>query len=285
MSKMSVVSVYVSHFSENYIDRFSTRHREELGRNVYVVNSSTKPYESEVEQRFCLIEAGSNVGFSKANNIGIKRGLSDEPDFFLIINPDVLLPPQWLSKVSEAIDQVGSEVGIFTVPLLGYDFEADKATGLLDGVGIGCTWFGRWYDIWQGEDENVLDKSLLPYDVMAACGALMLIRREVICELLDKDGYVFNESYLMYKEDIELSTRARLIGWRIVLLPSVPVFHCRGWGKDRRDSPYWARLLSAKNELKMHARYYWRYLPYSILKYLYIIFLERFFVITRDGTQ
>ncbi len=276
LKKKSIVSIYVSHFNEDCIKKFSDRHKDELGKEVFLINSSSSSIDAEYFPDFEVIEAGGNVGFSSANNIGIKQAGFVDPDYFLIINPDVFLPPAWLKNVMAEIDGLRcSDVGIFTVPLFGYNFESDSSTGLVDGLGIEHSWYGRWFDISQGADVSSIDTASVPYEVSAACGALMIIHKDVIYELLEQDGFVFNESYFMYKEDIELSIRVRLLGKKILLIPSAPVYHCRGWGKDRSSSSYWARVLSARNEFKMHLKFHKCFLPYSVLKYFYVRFLER----------
>ena len=275
MERLSVISIYVSHNSDKYIKKFSIRHRDELGDKVILINSSSNAIGAEDFRDFEIVNIGKNIGFSAANNAAIKLGKKYKPDYFLLVNPDVLLPAAWLQSLLEVIDGLQmNNVGVFTVPLLGYDFDNDKPTGLIDSLAIEHTWYGRWFDVSQGDTDTVLNKDLPPYEVQAACGALMLIDKETVYTLLEKDGYFFNESYFMYKEDIELSIRVRRLGKRIMMVPSTPVFHCRGWSKDRADSPYWARKNSALNELKMHMSYYWRFLPYSFLKYFYVRFIE-----------
>jgi len=275
LSELSIFSIYVSHASDKLIKKFSDRHKNELGDKVYLINSSSIDIEQALFPDFEVINLGGNIGFAAANNVGISSGLKHEPDFFLIINPDVLLPDGWLISIKTyLLDEQYKDVGIFTVPLLGYDIAGDKPSGLIDSLGIDHTWYGRWFDVFQGRDRDVLSDDDQPYEVAAACGALMLIRRSVISELLADDAYVFNESYFMYKEDIELSVRVRALGKKIMMVPASKVFHCRGWAKDRAESPYWARKQSALNELRMHLKYYWRFLPYSFLKYFYVRFLE-----------
>ena len=272
----SVISIYVSHNSDKYIKRFGGRHHAELGSKTFLINSCEKTSGLEGFPTFDIINIGKNIGFSAANNMAISAGLKLEPGYFLIINPDVYLPPSWLSNVFHEIDQLSrDDVGIYTVPLFSYDFCEDEPTGLIDSLGISHTWYGRWYDVLQGANVSQFDKSVPPYEIQAACGALMLISRGTINCLLEEDGYVFNESYFMYKEDIELSLRVSRLGKKILMLPSVPAFHCRGWAKERGDSSYWARSLSARNELKMHMDYYWRHVPYSLLKYVYVKTFER----------
>ena len=275
MNELSIFSIYVSHASDKLIKKFSDRHKNELGDKVYLINSSLIDIEQALFPDFEVINLGENIGFAAANNVGISFGLKQEPDFFLIINPDVLLPDGWLISIKTyLLDEQYKDAGIFTVPLLGYDIAGDKPSGLIDSLGIDHTWYGKWFDVFQGRDKDVLSDDDQPYEVAAACGALMLIRRSVISELLADDAYVFNESYFMYKEDIELSVRVRALGKKIMMVPAPKVFHCRGWAKDRATSPYWARKLSARNELKMHLKFFWRFVPYSIVKNVYVRYLE-----------
>lgn len=275
MSKLSIFSIYVSHASDKLIKKFSDRHKNELGDKVYLINSSLIDIKQALFPDFEVINLGENIGFAAANNVGISSGLKQEPDFFLIINPDVLLPDGWLISIKTyLLDEQYKDVGIFTVPLLGYDIAGDKPSGLIDSLGIEHTWYGRWFDVFQGRDKDVLSDDDQPYEVVSACGALMLIRRSVISELLADDAYVFNESYFMYKEDIELSIRVRALGKKIMMVPAPKAFHCRGWAKDRCASPYWARKLSACNELKMHLKFFWRFVPYSVVKNVYVRYFE-----------
>jgi len=272
---LSVTSIYVSHNSDEYIKKFSNKHINELGDKVFLVNSSMNDIEVDCFSGFEVINIGKNVGFSVANNIAVNASIDDSTDYYMFINPDVYLPPEWKKKISLFLcDQKYSDIGIFTVPLLGYDFARDMPTGLIDSLGIYKTWFGKWYDYLAGMPVSLFVKDASPFPVPSACGALMIVRRSVVQSLLLKNGYVFNESYFMYKEDIELSIRVRRLGKEVLMVPSIPAYHCRGWDGSR-NSPYWKRLLSAKNELSMHLKYYWRFVPYSALKYFYVKYLER----------
>lgn len=273
---LQISPIVVSHNSEKYIERFWGVNSKELGCKITIVNSSDNKINLNSNINYSIIEVGSNVGFSAANNQGINHVLNEGPDYFLIANPDVMIPSGWLLKINNILNDTRfSDVGIFSVPLLAYDFEHDRPSGCIDSIGIEHTLYGRWYDVLQGDDVSNLNVEASPYEVSAVCGALMLIHKDTVYELLHQDGYVFDETYFMYKEDIELSLRVRKLDKKILMIPSAPAFHCRGWAKHRADSPYWARELSVRNELKMHLKYYWRYLPYSVIKYIYVNTLER----------
>ncbi|HDZ1465529.1 TPA: glycosyltransferase family 2 protein, partial [Klebsiella pneumoniae] len=115
--------------------------------------------------------------------------------------------------------------------------------------------------------------SLVNYE--AICGAFMLCRVSALMQLKDSSGNIgFEESFFMYKEDIELSLRIKR-KWQILMFHDLFAYHCRGWGGERKKNPYWSRLISAKNDMKIASKFKKRALPFSILKYLYVILIER----------
>ncbi|MBI4385573.1 hypothetical protein HY573_01960 [Candidatus Parcubacteria bacterium] len=98
----------------------------------------------------------------------------------------------------------------------------------------------------------------------------------------------------MYKDDVDLSWRARLAGWKIVYDPACLAWHQRGSGRSAARSPLeivrersainafakyhsWknARLLVVKNELAANALAdlpWW--LTKEIASWLYVLFAE-----------
>ncbi|NML98987.1 glycosyltransferase family 2 protein [Paraburkholderia sp. RP-4-7] len=269
-------SIYVSYHSEKYIDCFLGRHRQELGETVLIVNSTPEKYAGDLSDVKCL-EARKNVGFAAANNLGIVGLSGGAHDFIIFINPDVVMPQGWLGSFSKICDLPEyRDVGVFTGPLLGYSFARDEPTGLIDSLGIWRTSYGKWFDKQQGQPTTAPDSVITePQEVPAVCGALMVVRKKVIEELVSEYGFFFDESYFMYKEDIEVSLRIRRKGWRTLLHPSLAAYHCRGWDPNRGAMPKWTRSISSRNELKMHLRHQWRGVPYSLLKYLYVKLMEK----------
>ena len=210
----------------------------------------------------------NNIGFAKANN----RGLYDiiNYDFVLFLNPDARVEKHVLSVMLERIyEKKYSNVGIFSVPLIQYNFDEGKKSNNYDSLGIYCDYLGRWKDI----RCEINSTSLVKYE--AICGAFMLCRVSALMQLKDSSGNIgFEESFFMYKEDIELSLRIKS-KWQILIFNDLFAYHCRGWGGERKKNPYWSRLISAKNDMKIAFKFKKRALPFSILKYLYVILIER----------
>jgi GT2 family glycosyltransferase len=164
-----------------------------------------------------------------------------------------------------------ARVACLTGTLLGFDVAASRATGRIDSTGIVQKWYGKWVDRAQGTPWDALAAGRgRPQDVPAACGALMFCRTAALQEL----AHVFEPSFFMYKEDIDLSVRLRARGWRIVYHPDLLCHHGRGW-RGRARMSYESRYRSARNELRVCWRNQLRGLPYSLLKLAYVATLER----------
>jgi GT2 family glycosyltransferase len=198
--------------------------------------------------------------------------LDSQAKYVLFLNPDAFLTPDFLEKAAAQME-TRSDCGILTGPLFGYDFARALPTGRYDSTGIFSTWYGRWYDRGQGEAISK-DRYSQVEDVPAICGALMFCRKEAL-ESAALEGEVWDSSFFMYKEDIDLSLRVRSQGWRLLYHPDLIAYHGRGWQTDRGKMSRAARLGSAKNEIKLYwkARL-WAHLPYSIAKYTAVKLLD-----------
>jgi len=99
----------------------------------------------------------------------------------------------------------------------------------------------------------------------------MFCRRSILDELVRKDGYIFDKSFFMYKEDIDICLRVQRLGYRIKYNPDIVVYHCRGWAKERVVVPYWARRMSLVNEWRIAKK---NLLPLGqkVIFFFYLIF-------------
>jgi N-acetylglucosaminyl-diphospho-decaprenol L-rhamnosyltransferase len=240
---------------------------------VVVDNCSRDPsYLDEVPPKppYRLIRLARNEGFCQGNNIGFF--LARDCTYVVFLNPDAFLSDRLLEDALEWMERAHHwQVGCLTGALLGYDLDAARPSGLIDSTGIFQTRLGRWYD--RGRGEPASGATGASEEVPAICGALMICRTSALEQSALRDGSVFDPSFFMYKEDIDLSLRMRALGWKLVYLPRLRCEHGRGW-RGRTAVPFRARYLSARNEVRVACRYNWRTLPYSLAKLAYCITLE-----------
>ena len=244
--------------------------QSEAVSSITIVDSGSHStdYLDAIEQRVTRLIKSENVGFARANNIGFTTVNAGEPDFILFINPDAFLHPD---AVLECLKLFGkdSKLGCVTGKLLGFDLVGNRSSGHIDSTGIFRRWYGRWYDRGQGHlDTGQYDqKEYVP----AVCGALMCCRESALSSFKDK---VFDDSFFLYKEDIELSLRLRNLGWKLLYSPKVMAYHCRGWNTDRKEMAYEQRLYSAENEVKLYMRHPSVYILWAIVKYVAVRFFR-----------
>ena len=203
-----------------------------------------------------------NIGFSRANNIGY-QALGQAVDFVFFLNPDAFPEPD---SIELALDYLlrNRDAGCVGGRLLGFDIDRYQATGTLDSTGVYRKWYGRWFDRGQGEpDDGRYDRL---ENIPAACGAFLFCRRKMLDQVALAEGVLFDPDFFLYKEDIELCLRIRALDWRIVYLPDIAVYHCRGW-QNRQQIPYRQRLAAAASELILYKKHPSPYVLWALLKY------------------
>lgn len=195
--------------------------------------------------------SGKDVGFCVANNVAYHL-LPQEVDYVLFLNPDCFLSPSFLEEAQQWMER-HPKAGCLTGTLKGYDLEKDIPSEKLDSTGIFRTWYGKWYDRGQGKGEHFLH-TLPSGPPHAICGALMFCRKKALDRIMLPNGDIFDSTFYMYKEDIDLSLRIKKAGFALHYEPHLTAFHCRGWKKERTQMPQSSRLFSARNEQTIHKK-------------------------------
>lgn len=214
-----------------------------------------------------------NVGFCCANNIGIDA--LQQCEFVLLLNPDARAEVPCLDATIALLQASGNEdVGAVSVPLVRYDWTNRRSMGMYDSRGIAMRWYGRWIDTGAGDALKPEDRAAAT-EIEAACGAFILLRRATLEDCSLKGVVGLDPSFVMYKEDIELSLRLRRRGWKILRAGGHNAYHCRGWQAARHLAPRWARELSARNDVILASRYRWRALPFAVAKWTWVKVVER----------
>lgn len=216
------------------------------------------------DHRYQLYCAG-NIGFAAANNRGV--ALADPTTrYLLFLNPDAFLAPTAIETAVDVMERRG-DVALLGCRLMGFDADGGSPTGRLDSTGIFRTWYGRWYDRGQGEPDDARYRSAQA--VPALCGAFLFYR---LAALEHELPTVFDESFFLYKEDIDLSLRLRRNGWNCLYEPQIEVYHCRGWFPERRQVGRPSRMLAARSELRLTIKHRSPYLVWALVKYLLVRF-------------
>jgi len=173
-----------------------------------------------------VVPLGENRGIAAAFNAGIE---ASGAEYVVLLNNDTELDPGWLEALVRATED-RPESGLFASRLV--DFY-DRS--VLDGAGDAMRLSGLPYRLGHGErDRGRFDK---PGYVFGACAAAALYRRE----MLDEVGR-FDEDFVSYCEDGDLSFRAQLAGYRCFYVPGAVVYHMGSASTGGKRSPTATRL-------------------------------------------
>lgn len=231
-----------------------------------------------------VIRLSENEGFCRGNNRGYACASGCE--YVLFLNPDAFLAETFIEEaVARMEDPANSQVGALSGVLLGFDVVGNRPTGKLDSTGIFQTWYGKWYDRGQGALYSPdIRESYTVESVPALCGALMFCRRSALEQVVLRGAEIFDDTFFMYKEDIDLSLRLKSKGWTMGFCEALHCYHGRGWRSRNKMLPI-SKYLSARNELRVSLRNHAKGFFYSSLKFLYVCIVEMTFlahIATRD---
>jgi GT2 family glycosyltransferase len=218
-----------------------------------------------------ILRADGNIGFARSFNILINKSVLAGSRFFLALNPDTILEPDFVDKALNAIEQ-DEKIGAIAPKILKWDFNENKKTNIIDSTGIFITKEHRFSDLNQGETDDGM-KFQNKKEVFGFTGAAVLFRISALEDIAYKnknDPEFFDELMFMYKEDADLSYRLRLAGWKIFYEPTAVIYH------DRAASPLGdSNLEIAKNRKNKSPQIKkWSFLNHwiLILKYLRLPF-------------
>lgn len=168
-----------------------------------------------------LIISKNNLGFAGGNNLGIKKALKDGFNYFLLLNNDTEVTPDFLAKLIE-VSKKNPKAGIIGPKIMYYS----QPNKIWFGGGK-FSWFGggkhlRFNEIEKPKNSNaqkqILNSQPLLVDWITAC--CMLIKREVI-----KKIGLLQEKYFLYYEDTDYNLRARKAGFNILYVPNSVIYH------------------------------------------------------------
>lgn len=209
---------------------------------IIVDNHSTEENIDEVVKGFSniiLIKNETNLGFSKANNIGLKIA---KGKFVLLLNNDVYFTENSIKKVLEFADRQ-PEKSFVGCKLLNPDgsWQASSSSfpNIINIVASNLFLYLLF------SNSRLLNKYYLqnldvnkPVKVDYVLGAFLFSRREI---LLSLNG--FDEKFFFYGEDIDLCFRLKAFGGSTIFFPDTSVVHIGGasvknnqWFKFRNKS-------------------------------------------------
>jgi GT2 family glycosyltransferase/ubiquinone/menaquinone biosynthesis C-methylase UbiE len=186
---------------------------------VIVVDNSSEGNDVEVlGQRFGdyihIIVNDKNYGFAEGNNTGMRYVLNNSnPDYFLLLNNDTIVDPEFLTELVKVAESKPSS-GVIGPKTYLYDdpnrfwlvwFEVDMHKGRPFHVGS--------REIDRGQYENTKN-------VDYVAGSCLLIKLSVV-----RNVGLFDKSYFCYWDEADYCLRVRKGGYKIVYVPKAKIWH------------------------------------------------------------
>ena len=224
---------------KDYVNRFLDECRDSLRAQnypkelyrVYIIDNCSINDCEYAKKNFpeakCVSRPDGN--YAAANNLGIKLARQDGCEYFVIANMDTKFAPGWLAELVAAIES-DEKIGIAQSKMLLYPkTEEEWQKPKINSLGNIMHYLGFGFTSHYNEpDRTSPNPSLLWRGVMVeypeikgyASGCSFITKKEVI----DKIGG-YNEDYWMYHDDIEMSWKTKLAGYKIVLAPKSIMYH------------------------------------------------------------
>ncbi len=155
-----------------------------------------------------IVVLPENKGYCYANNLGYTASKSA---FVALLNNDTVVEPDWLYCL---LNQIISDerIGICASQIVRYDNQ-----NILDTAGDGYDICGVGFRRGHGENRDLFTQC---EDVFGACAAAAIYRKSMV----DDIGF-FDESFFAVGEDIDLSFRGKLAGYKCMYVPDAVVHH------------------------------------------------------------
>lgn len=186
--------------------------------------------------RVRVVASGWNGGYGAGNNFGIRTGLSTgaKPDYVYLLNSDAWPEPGAIRALVEVLEarpeagMAGSAVRspegelnttAFRFPSIANEFQAYAHTGPI-------TWLFKKHVVWMPIPEALASVGWVE-------GSSLMMRQA----MLDEIG-LFDETFFLYFEEIDLCLRAHRAGWSIWYVPESHATHIAGASTGQQG---WAR--------------------------------------------
>lgn len=180
-----------------------------------------------------IIENKKNLGFSKANNIGLNYASHEH---VLFMNSDIELIDNSISELLKYF-QNNNNIGLIGPKFLNPDF-TPQASVFPKQSAINA--FKEFYLNKKNSYSKYLPKTDKPLKVWAISGGCVLTRKSFF-----KSIGGWNEKYFFYFEDLDLCRKVNQLGKDVIYFPQCQVVHRHGAsGAKLADSQdQWRRLI------------------------------------------
>ena len=230
---MKVAIVILNWNGKNFLEKFLPSvfaYNSTFSEIIVADNASSDDSVSFLKSKYPqvrIIHNANNGGFAKGYNDALKFV---EAEYYVLLNSDVEVTPNWIDAVVEIMDRDKSIVAC-QPKIKAYSnkklFEyAGAAGGFIDKYG---------YPFCRGRILDTLEEDIGQYndvrEIFWATGACLFVRAELYHKV---NG--FDEDFFAHMEEIDLCWRLKNLGYKVMYCPDSTVYHVGG-GTLNKTSP------------------------------------------------
>ena len=202
---------------------------------IIIENSSNELFKNEVEKKFSNVKCiltGENLGFGKANNIGLQ---SAKTDYVFLLNPDTVL----FEDTLEVLESNANFIKNFAL----------LAPIIKDSNELNYGFFN---------EKNISTKNISTFEVDYIKGFAMFFNKNKFSQI----NY-FDENIFLYLEEIDLCKRLNFINEKIYLISKAKIKHLGGKSHGERFN---LEIEISRNWHWMWSNFYFNKKHFGILK-------------------
>lgn len=188
--------------------------RQTVKADIIVVENNSTDGSRETLKKYSEVITllqDKNLGVAGGFSAGFDYAVKNNYDFIALFNNDAVADKNWLRNLLSVMN-TDESVGVVTCKFMQYDKKH------IDSTGDFMTVFGLSYPRGRNEvDKGQYDEKT---DVFAGTGGASLYRAKMI-----KQIGLFDNDFFAYFEDVDISFRAQLMGWKVKYQPKAIAYH------------------------------------------------------------
>lgn len=265
-----IVNYNTKHLTADCIDSIIAKTSEVEYEIILVDNASSDGSQEEFSSdgRILFLEAGDNLGFGKANNLGAQHA---KGDYIFFLNSDTLLLnnaiyEMWRYSEEHKEDNIG---GLGCILCDGNNQRCHSYAKLNTWKDIVKSYFLAPYTKKKAKEIMAMDaedESKDAFEVGYVTGADLFVSRKVI----DECG-CFDPDFFMYSEESEMQWRFKKHVYKNMIIKSPKIMHLEGMSQAKKKSPTMKKIIMTQSSLYLYVKKTSSKFEYLLFKLLFPI--------------
>lgn len=248
-----IVNYNTKQLTADCIDSIIAKTSEVEYEIILVDNASSDGSQEKFSSdgRILFLEAGDNLGFGKANNLGAQHA---KGDYIFFLNSDTLLLnnaiyEMWRYCEEHKEDNIG---GLGCILCDGNNQRSHSYAKLNTWKDIVKSYFIAPFCKSKAKEIMAMDaedESKDAFEVGYVTGADLFVSRKVI----DECG-CFDPDFFMYSEESEMQWRFKKHGYKNMIIKSPKIMHLEGMSQAKKKSPTMKKIIMTQSSLYLYVK-------------------------------